>query len=282
MTFRTPRIFPPRPPVTPQVGRWPKRRPAPRRALMPQFLEMLAIIAFIFVAYHAVVGYWELTAPKEVTVPKLVGLKEAEAQQVLGAAGLRAEVAARQGSEEAPESEVLASDPPSNRMVKAGRLVRLTVSSGSRWSIVPDATDMSVDRARALLRQENLTIGKETARFHNKVPLGYVIAHAPMPDQRVPRGTAVDLIVSKGPAPTAEPDERERQGARTTQVEYEVPPGANLQEVKIVVQDRQGERVVYRNFHHPGEKVVETVSGEGPEVVVRVFLSGVLDQEKNF
>jgi serine/threonine-protein kinase len=249
---------------------------------MPQFLEMLAIIAFIFVAYHAVVGYWELTAPKEVTVPKLVGLNEAEAQQVLRAAGLRAEVAARQGSEEAPESEVLASDPPPNRMVKAGRLVRLTVSSGSRWSIVPDATDMSVDRARALLRQENLTIGKETARFHNKVPLGYVIAHAPMPDQRVPRGTAVDLIVSKGPAPTAEPDERERQGARTTQVEYEVPPGANLQEVKIVVQDRQGERVVYRNFHHPGEKVVETVSGEGPEVVVRVFLSGVLDQEKNF
>jgi len=282
MTFRTPRTSPPRPPVTPQVGRWPKRRPAPRRALMPQFLEMLAIIAFIFVAYHAVVGYWELTAPKEVTVPKLVGLNEAEAQQVLRAAGLRAEVAARQGSEEAPESEVLASDPPPNRMVKAGRLVRLTVSSGSRWSIVPDATDMSVDRARALLRQENLTIGKETARFHNKVPLGYVIAHAPMPDQRVPRGTAVDLIVSKGPAPTAEPDERERQGARTTQVEYEVPPGANLQEVKIVVQDRQGERVVYRNFHHPGEKVVETVSGEGPEVVVRVFLSGVLDQEKNF
>jgi len=282
MTFRTPRTPPPRPPVTPQVGRWPKRRPAPRRALMPQFLEMLAIIAFIFIAYHAVVGYWELTAPKEVTVPKLVGLNEAEAQQVLGAAGLRAEVAARQGSEEAPESEVLASDPPPNRMVKAGRLVRLTVSSGSRWSIVPDATDMSVDRARALLRQENLTIGKETARFHNKVPLGYVIAHAPMPDQRVPRGTAVDLIVSKGPAPTAEPDERERQGARTTQVEYEVPPGANLQEVKIVVQDRQGERVVYRNFHHPGEKVVETVSGEGPEVVVRVFLSGVLDQEKSF
>ncbi len=284
MSARIPRTPPPppRPPSVPQVGMFPKRRPAPPRALMPQFLELLAIIAFIFITYHAVVGFWELTDPKEVTIPKVIGLNEIEAQKVLTGAGLRCEVTARQGSEEAPEGEVLSTEPPPQRMVKVGRMVRLTVSSGSRWSFVPDVRDMSVDRARALLRQENLTIGKETAKFDSKVPLGYVIAHAPKPDQKVSRGTAVDLVVSKGITPTEEPDEQERQGTRTTEVDYDVPPGANLQEVKIIVEDRKGERVVYRNFHHPGEKVVETVTGEGPEAVVRVFLSGVLDQEKSF
>ena len=267
-------------PTGPEVGMWPKRRPS-RRPLMPQVLELLAIIAFLILSYHGLLFYWEKTAPKNVTVPTVVGMTELEATKVLSAVGLRSEVVARKADEEIPPGAVLAAEPPPDRAVKVGRLVRLTLSSGSRWAMVPDVREMSVDRARALLRQENLTVGKETARWDGKVPVGYVLGQAPEPDQRVPRATPVDLVVSKGAAPVVEqPEGRSGEGLRRTQVEYQVPPGANLQEVRIVVQDQQGERTVYRNVHHPGETVRETVSGEGSGAVVRVYLSGLLVEEK--
>ncbi len=259
---------------------WPRRR-RPRRALLPQVVELIALIGFLVLSYHGLLWYWERTAPREITVPKVVGMTELEAGKVLSAAGLRPEVVGRKADEEIPVGSVLAAEPPPGREVKVGRLVRLTLSSGSRWAVVPDVREMSVDRARALLRQENLTVGKETARYDSKVPVGYVVGQAPEPDQRVPRATPVDLLVSKGAPPRIEPPEGSGEGGiRRTEVEYEVPPGANLQEVRIEVQDRRGSRTVYRNIHRPGETVREKVSGEGPQIVVRVYLSGLVVVEK--
>ncbi|MFB3881026.1 MAG: PASTA domain-containing protein [Armatimonadota bacterium] len=266
----------------PQATAWPPRR-LPQRRLLPQVVELAAIIAFLLVTYHGILWYWEYTAPKEVTIAEVVGMNEHEALRVLSSAGLRPEVTTRKASEDAPSGEVISSEPPPGRQVKAGRRVRLTVSSGSRWAFVPDVREMSVDRARALLTQENLEIGKQLARFHRSIPVGYVIAQNPPADKKVARGTSVDLVVSKGPTPEAEPvEEDEKPAVRTTQVEYDVPPGASLQEIRIVVDDRRGERTVYRDFRRPGEKVSESVTGEGPNAVVRLYVSGVLAQEKPF
>jgi hypothetical protein len=268
-----------RPPsVRPQAGMWPKKS-APARPLFPQVVELIAIIGFVFIAYHGVFWYWEKSAPREVSVPKIIGMTEAEADKVLAAAGLRSEIVGRKSDEEIPDGSILAADPPAGRQVRVGRLVRLTASTGSRWAIVPDVREMSVDRARALLRQENLEIGKETARYDNEIPVGYVIGHAPSPEQKVPRGTPVDLLVSKGPAPQRVAPEEPDAGVHRGEIVYNVPPGANLQEVRIVVSDRNGERTVYRGIHRPGETVKESVSGEGP-TKVRLYLSGLLVEER--
>jgi serine/threonine-protein kinase len=266
----------------PRVGAWPARR-LPKKRLLPQVIELAAIIAFLVLSYHGLLWYWELTAPREVSIPKVVGMNEQEALRVLSSAGLRPEVVGRKASEEAPSGEVLSAEPPPARQVKVERKVRLIVSSGSRWAHVPDVREMSVDRARALLTQQNLALGKQLARFHETIPIGYVITQNPQPDQKLPRGAEVDLVVSKGPAPTAEPiEEKQKPAVRTTRVEYEIPPGASLQEVRIVVEDRRGERTIYRGFHRPGENISEMVTGEGPDAVVRVYVSGILAEEKSF
>jgi serine/threonine-protein kinase len=244
-------------------------------------LELFAIIGFLFLSYHGALWYWERTAPRAVTVPQLIGMTEVEATKGLSAAGLRSEVVARKADEEIPEGSILAAEPPPGREVKVGRLVRLTLSAGSRWAVVPDVREMSVERARALLRQANLTLGRETARYDDGVPVGYVLGHAPEPDQRVPRGTPVDLLISKGPTPLVEPaDDVGGPGIRRTEIDYVVPPGASLQEVRIVVEDQRGKRMVYRHRHRPGERVRESVEGTGPGVTVRVYLSGLVVQEK--
>ncbi len=265
-----------------QASSWPARS-RPQRRLWPQVLELALIVGFLLAAYHGLLWYWTFTAPKETAIPSVVGMNEQEALKVLTAAGLRPEVTNRKASEDQPSGAVLAAEPPPGRQVKVGRKVRLVVSSGSRWSKIPDVREMSVDRARALLAQENLEVGKQQARFDETIPLGYVIEQSPEPGKKLARGTEIDLIVSKGPAPTAEPVEDERKPTtRTTEIDYTVPPGASLQEVRIVVIDRRGERTVYRDFRRPGEQIAETVTGEGPDATVRLYVSGVVQEEKSF
>jgi hypothetical protein len=261
-----------------------RRTPVRRRAgrpLLPQVLQLAVTIVALYLCWQAAIWVWERTEPKEVSVPEVVGLAEAEANKVLGSLGLQAEVVARRHHEELPEGAVTAAEPPSGRKVKEGRVVRLTVSSGSRWAVVPDVRDMSVDRARALVKEARLTIGRERTRYHDQVPIGYVVGQAPEPEQKVPRGTAVDIWMSKGPPPQTDlPTDRPVPGqVRSTEVELTVPPGAELQEVRIEVQDRHGKQIVYQAYHEPGEQIKQTVSGEGNRVVVRVYLSGLLAQE---
>src|SRR5574340_218523 len=272
----------PQPPATPPVR---PTRPAPRRAhraIMPQFIELIAIIAFLAIAYELTIWGWARTAPKEVSIPKVVGLQVKEAKGLLVSLGLTPEVIAEKASEETPEGEVLTSEPGVDRVVKVGRVVRLTVSSGSRWAKVPDVGDMSVDRARALLKQARLVVKREKAVYHPSVPVGYVLGQKPEGGAKVPRGTEMELVVSKGPEPATEvinPDES-TPGPHTMTVNLTVPPGASLQEVKIVVTDEQGERVAYQEYHEPGGEVSQQVTGEGPKATVRVYLSGLLVQEK--
>jgi serine/threonine-protein kinase len=167
-------------------------------------------------------------------------------------------------------------------VVKAGRAVRLTVSSGSRWAKVPDVGDMSVDRARALLKQAKLVVKREKAVYHPKVPVGYVLGQQPAPGAKVPRGTEMGLVISKGPEPAVEEiDEGSAPaGPRSMTVTLAVPPGASLQEVKIIVTDAKGEHVAYEEYHEPGDEISQRVTGEGPNALVRVYLSGLLVQEK--
>ncbi len=256
----------------------------PDRPLLPQLLELVLIIGFLIGSYHGVMWYWEHSAPREVKVPKVVGLTEREAEAVLESMGLRAAVVAHKPDEEVPEGAVLEAEPPPERRVRAGRLIRLTLSSGSRWSIVPDVRDMSVDRARALLRKAGLAVGRERAVYDSKVPVGYVVGQAPNPGERVPRNMGVNLSVSKGPAPlvtevepSVPPDTE-----RTMDVQFVVPPGAGLQEVRIAVQDATGERTVYNLIHEPGDEITKTVSGRGPRITVRVYVSGEVMQERTF
>ncbi|OII35128.1 hypothetical protein BIU98_04160 [Curtobacterium sp. MMLR14_010] len=79
--------------------------------------------------------------------------------------------------------------------------VTLTVSLGA----VPDVTGKPVADAQAALAAVELTVGTQEARFSDDVPDGQVISATPRDDPAV-KGTAVDLVVSKGPTPITLPD----------------------------------------------------------------------------
>lgn len=78
--------------------------------------------------------------------------------------------------------------------------VTLTVSLGA----VPDVTGKSVADATSTLQGVGLVLGSQTQQFSDSVPDGQVISAAPADDPAV-KGTAVDVVVSKGPVPITMP-----------------------------------------------------------------------------
>jgi hypothetical protein len=256
-----------------------------RRSLLPQAIELAVILAFIVGAYYGALYLWDRTAPREVAVPKVTGLPTGDATSVLRTAGLQSEIIAERPDEKVPQGVVISSDPPPERLVKAGRLVRLVVSSGSRWAKVPEVGKMSVDRAKAVLSSARLSLGRQTPIYSESVPPGYVVDQNPKPGTRLTRNSEVAVRVSMGPKPVSTTHAEEPKAPneqRATEVQIVVPPGASLQEVKIVVRDDKGTRTVYRGYHQPGEVLTRTVHGEGTEATVEVYDSGVLAETRKF
>lgn len=79
--------------------------------------------------------------------------------------------------------------------------VTLTVSLGA----VPDVTGKTVDDARAALAAVGLELGAQTQQYSEDVPTGQVMS-ATVTDDPAEKGSAVDVVVSQGPAPIALPD----------------------------------------------------------------------------
>ncbi|PZF66738.1 Stk1 family PASTA domain-containing Ser/Thr kinase [Curtobacterium sp. MCPF17_047] len=78
--------------------------------------------------------------------------------------------------------------------------VTLTVSLGA----VPDVTGETVADATATLQGVGLVLGSQTQQFSETAPAGQVVSAAPA-DDPVVKGTAIDVVVSKGPAPITMP-----------------------------------------------------------------------------
>lgn len=134
------------------------------------------------------------------TVPQLAGLDMAQVRQTLAGRGLEYIVTGEEWSEQQPSGVVISQTPAPNARVKRGRRVRLTISRGSEIIQMPQLRDMPLDGAEFTLRQLGLELAR-TAATPAGSPKRTVLAQDPPPGERVPRGRAVHLLLSDGPAP---------------------------------------------------------------------------------
>lgn len=80
--------------------------------------------------------------------------------------------------------------------------VTLTVSLGP----VPDVVGKTVDEASAALDDVGLILGARTEEYSESVPAGQIVSAA-VQDSPAVRGSAVDVVVSKGPTPITVPED---------------------------------------------------------------------------
>ncbi len=140
-------------------------------------------------------------------VPLVVGLPEgavgthATALNALDEAGLVAGTITRVANA-AAAGIVIAQGTADGTAVDVGTAVNLTVSTGPPPVNVPNVVGSTQAAATTTLTNNFLVVGTVTFQASTSIAAGSVISTSPSSGTSVPRGTAVNLVISQGTAPT--------------------------------------------------------------------------------
>lgn len=178
-----------------------KRRPKRRMSLAVKIF-LAAMVLFLGLVVAGIYAFNRWMEVPLVEVPNVEGKSFLEAQAILMEKGLVAVMAAERYDPEVPRGCVINQAPEAGDVVKQGREVRLVVSKGREMVKVPDLIGKDVREASIRLEEANLVLGNSVFVFHPTVPAGKVVSQNPKPNIEVPKGTTVDIEVSKGPMPT--------------------------------------------------------------------------------
>ena len=143
----------------------------------------------------------KLIFPEEVRVPDVTGLSVAEARRALAEAGLRLQEAGDEYNAAVPAGAVIRQNPEANQRVRMGREIRVWVSRGPEFVVVPDVIGRPKIEAELTITQEGLVLGGVVEEFRTDVPPNTVIGQNPPPSTRIEKGKAVELIVARGSQP---------------------------------------------------------------------------------
>jgi beta-lactam-binding protein with PASTA domain len=138
--------------------------------------------------------------PVMVPVPNVVGNTQAVATASIAAAHLNAAVTFAADSI-VPSGSVISQAPVGGTSVAEDTTVSLVVSSGPVVSVVPTVVGQTQTAATTAITAADLIVGVVTQQNHPSIAAGKVISQAPLGGVNATPGSAVDLVVSLGPAP---------------------------------------------------------------------------------
>jgi serine/threonine-protein kinase len=183
--------------------------PARTRSIWPWLLAILlvagAVVAGFFV-YRQIQD--QLNQAKPIGVPYLVGVKEANAVDIIHNAGLETdpEHIHRLPNDSQTKGFVYDQNPNQGDRVGKGSFVELWVSTGKKQVTIPNLVGLSSNDAVAKLTQLNLRY--DVHDIASSKPEGTVIAQKPDAGAKVVEKTQVRINVSSGPKPIGVPDVR--------------------------------------------------------------------------
>ncbi len=236
---------------------------------------------------------------ERVVVPDVTRRPLAEATLLLEQARLRVGAVRDDFDDQVPRGVVVSQEPAPGSQVGRDQAVDLVVSKGPELVTVPGLVGLTLEQARDVLHRVGLNLDRVGYLARTDVPPGIVVEQSPAAGSRIRRTQRLGVVVavrprvepSPGPTPRSAPATPE-VGApppplstppavqataepaggmvRRVRLEVTLPPG-EPEEVRIVVIDSRGVRVVYRQVHEPGERVVRTVEVEGYAIVQVYF-----------
>lgn len=144
--------------------------------------------------------------PPQTIVPNVVGQSQATAETNIVAASLAVGSVTSQYDAGVPAGNVISQSPSGGVTVDEGSSVDLVVSLGAPQTTVPNVVGQPQATAEANILAADLVVGTVTTQNDETVPSGDVISQSPSGGAAVNTGTAVDLVVSSGPATTTVPN----------------------------------------------------------------------------
>ena len=156
----------------------------------------LAIILVLGFCIGAFLSYGDFWSSKTVTVPNVVGMSQAQAEETLKAENLRVEIA-ETFDENVPEGKVASQTPEAGKNVKENRLVSIYISKGGEEITMPNLVGMSQSEAEKQLATLKMKIGQVKAEFSSQ-PKGTILQQSISANSKANKGASVDIVVSKG------------------------------------------------------------------------------------
>ena len=205
-----------------------------------------------------------------IPVPDVIGAQAAQARQRLTADGftVREEQVV---DEEAPVGEVVDQDPGPNEEAPRGSEVTIFVSQGPADRPVPNVVGKTIAEASNLLGQAGFAVN-QTSEPSDTVDEGRVIRTNPPADSVQPKGTAVTVVVSSGPAESLIPDVVRQSEANAINIINGAGFRAVVEEIATDDSTQDG-RVVDQN----PDGNTSAVNGSEVTIFVGVFEEPVVD-----
>lgn len=165
--------------------------------------RLLAVLGVAALCVAGFVAFRVFVKPSYV-IPNVAGLTEGEARNQLAPFGWELLMRAER-SDTAPSGTVIATDPAIGERSKQGSPLVIIVSEGPSLAVLPEIARKPVDEAMAILADLGLVPSQTTADSED-IPAGqavaWVVPEQPglKPGDEVLRGTAIQVLVSTGPA----------------------------------------------------------------------------------
>ncbi|MEO0292922.1 MAG: PASTA domain-containing protein [candidate division WOR-3 bacterium] len=138
----------------------------------------------------------EETKEGELIVPSVIGFELNQARVFLSEKGLTVGVVEREESEEAKDI-VLRTVPEPGQKITKDIPIKLVVSSGTKKVEVPNLRGLSEYRARLLLEERGLSLGRVLFTTSAEHSFDIIIYQNPKPGEIVSKGTKVDITINK-------------------------------------------------------------------------------------
>ncbi len=183
-----------------------------RRRRWPWLVLVLVLVAG---TAAGLVAYLQ-TRPATAEVPVIGQVPLAQAEALLAQTGARAgferpwvvEIE-QDHNEVVAEGHVIRQDPPPGRIIEEGARVTLLVSLGPPFRDVPPLEGLTQDEAEEALAEVELIVGRVRTADSETVEAGLVLDWSAGDVERpaeLRQGSAVDLVLSGGPAPRTVPE----------------------------------------------------------------------------
>ena len=155
----------------------------------------LLIIASVFFIYRLAVSN---NATDNVKVPAVTGLDKDEAIKLLKEKKLNGLIVKTVNDDSVEAGKIVEQSPAANSEVKEGTNVELTVSVGKNKTIVPNLSNIDLDKVEDILSKSNLSLGKVERKYDDKVDENKIISQSVNFGEEVEKGTKIDIVVSRG------------------------------------------------------------------------------------
>lgn len=239
------------------------------------------IAAIIVIAAVALTAYALLGGPKKLRVPDFSGQTLAQAQVAAKSSKFVIKVSGRRASEEVESGYIISQKPVAGTRLPSGETISVIVSAGKAKVKVPNVTGKTLDEATFILGQSSLDKGDIKHEFSATIPENQVISQDPSAGTSAPKGTVVNLTVSRGEETIEVPDLRNKTRAEAETILKEMDFESLVVEA---FSDTVPKDTVIDQNPQPGQKVHKdskftvTVSS-GPEVIAVPNIVGLTESD---